>query len=74
MNTDTDSATTHALRPGAGHPRQPYLTARLEGFGTAIFTVAIASKLILRSLGEPIEADAPQSIGEVDVGEVGPEI
>ncbi len=57
MNTDTDSAMTHALRPGAGHPRQPYLTARLQGFGTTIFTemtrLAIEHKAINLGQGFP---------------------
>lgn len=45
----------------------------VAAFGSAVFALAIGSKLVLRGLGEPVDADAPQSIGEV--GEVGgPEI
>jgi len=42
----------------------------VAAFGSAVFALAITSKLVLRALGEPVEADAPQSIGEVS----GPEI
>ncbi len=42
----------------------------VAAFGSAIFALAIASKLVLRALDEPVEADLPQSIGEVS----GPEI
>ena len=42
----------------------------VAAFGAALYAVSIASKLVLRALGEPVEADAPQSIGEVS----GPEI
>lgn len=42
----------------------------VSAFGAGLYAVAIGLKLVLRALGEPIEADAPQSIGEVS----GPEI
>lgn len=38
--------------------------------GSTLYTLAITSKLVLRALGEPTEAKAPTTIGEVS----GPEI
>ena len=37
----------------------------VAAFGAALYALSLGSKLVLRSLGEPVEADAPQSIGEV---------
>lgn len=42
----------------------------ITAFGSALYMLAITSKLVLRALGEPTEAEAPASIGEV----AGPEI
>lgn len=42
----------------------------VAAIGSALYALATASKLLLRALGEPPEAEAPKTIGEVS----GPEI
>lgn len=42
----------------------------VAAFGSALYMLATCSKLVLRALGEPTEAEAPTTIGEVS----GPEI
>lgn len=46
--------------------------AIIAAFGTLLYSISIGSKLVLRALGEPTDAEAQMTLGEVEVS--GPEI
>ena len=65
-----------ALRQRASGAETPVLEwpiwpfAMVAAFGSALYALSTASKLVLRALGEPTDAEAPLTLGEVS----GPEI